>query len=165
MRSTDKSRFELARRDVHATGEQGVQLLYRSWVATGLAAEPFAAWITVWSPSDTVAYELRLGGIEMSRKALAGQPEGAAHRVDMRDAQRMLQQRSVQRPGPARLPGQGTEDVLRRLPGSDRRAHPIDLGLLISPCIDIDFTKRSIAEGATKGARPAKAKNIRQPSA
>jgi signal transduction histidine kinase len=52
-----------------AAGEQGIQLLYRSWVATGLAAEPFAAWITVWSPADTVEYELRLGGIEIDERA------------------------------------------------------------------------------------------------
>jgi signal transduction histidine kinase len=54
-----------------AAGEEGVQLLYRSWVATGLAAEPFAAWITVWSPDDTIENELSLGGIEVGDTAAA----------------------------------------------------------------------------------------------
>jgi signal transduction histidine kinase len=33
-----------------AAGEEGVQLLYRTWVASGLAQEPYAARIVLWSP-------------------------------------------------------------------------------------------------------------------
>jgi signal transduction histidine kinase len=33
-----------------AAGEEGVQLLYRTWVASGLAQEPYPAHIVLWSP-------------------------------------------------------------------------------------------------------------------
>jgi signal transduction histidine kinase len=33
-----------------AAGEEGVQLLYRTWVASGLAREPYPARIVLWSP-------------------------------------------------------------------------------------------------------------------
>jgi signal transduction histidine kinase len=60
---------ETARR--YAAGEQGVQLLYRSWVASGLAGEPYAARITLWSPADTPEVELSLGGVEIDDSAAA----------------------------------------------------------------------------------------------
>jgi signal transduction histidine kinase len=58
---------ETARR--YAAGEQGVQLLYRSWVGSGLAEEPYAARITLWSPALEPEYELNLGGAEISDAA------------------------------------------------------------------------------------------------
>jgi signal transduction histidine kinase len=45
-------------------GEDGFQLLYRSWVASGLAREPYGALITLWSAADEPIDELDLGGAE-----------------------------------------------------------------------------------------------------
>jgi signal transduction histidine kinase len=45
-----------------AAGEDGVLLLYRTWVASGLAREPYAARILLWSDESTIEYELGLGG-------------------------------------------------------------------------------------------------------
>ena len=50
----------------YAQGERGLQLLYRSWVASGLAGEPYGARITLWSPSGFVESEVALGGAEGS---------------------------------------------------------------------------------------------------
>jgi signal transduction histidine kinase len=44
-------------------GETGAQLLYRSWVASGLAQEPYPVRITLWEEGEP-SLELRLGGAE-----------------------------------------------------------------------------------------------------
>jgi signal transduction histidine kinase len=41
-----------------AAGEEGVQLLYRTWVASGLAQESYAARIVLWSPLGTPDVQL-----------------------------------------------------------------------------------------------------------
>ncbi len=56
------SREALAR---SAAGEDGLQLLYRSWVASGLAQEPYGVRITLWR-GQRVQQELSLGGAEGS---------------------------------------------------------------------------------------------------
>ena len=48
-----------------AAGEEGLQLLYRSWVASGLAQEPYPLRITMWRSLEP-AEELVLGGAEGS---------------------------------------------------------------------------------------------------
>ncbi len=45
-------------------GEQGVNLLYRSWVASGLAREGYEARITLWRGAEPTA-ELRLSDLEL----------------------------------------------------------------------------------------------------
>ncbi|MGH7506339.1 MAG: hypothetical protein ACRELX_11840, partial [Longimicrobiales bacterium] len=60
---------EAARR--YAAGEHGVQLLYRSWVGSGLAGEPYAGRITVWSAELEPEVQLNLGGVEISDTAAA----------------------------------------------------------------------------------------------
>jgi signal transduction histidine kinase len=52
-----------------ADGEDGLQLLYRSWVASGLAREPYGARVTLWSAADEPLVELALGGAEGSDAA------------------------------------------------------------------------------------------------
>jgi signal transduction histidine kinase len=45
-------------------GEDGVQLLYRTWVASGLANEPYPARIVLWAPSgiaDSMVAQVQLG--------------------------------------------------------------------------------------------------------
>ncbi len=56
--------FDFAREAVtrHATGEAGLQLLYRSWVSSGLAQEPFALRIAYWSSAGELLVELPVGG-------------------------------------------------------------------------------------------------------
>ncbi|HUF67567.1 MAG TPA: ATP-binding protein [Longimicrobiales bacterium] len=49
----------------HAAGEAGPQLLYRSWVASGLAQEPYPMRISLWE-AGAPDLELRLGGAEGS---------------------------------------------------------------------------------------------------
>ncbi|MCI0433585.1 MAG: HAMP domain-containing histidine kinase [Gemmatimonadetes bacterium] len=46
----------------YAAGEDGLQLLYRSWVASGLAQEPYAARIGYWSTTGRLEVELPVGG-------------------------------------------------------------------------------------------------------
>jgi signal transduction histidine kinase len=41
-----------------AAGEEGVQLLYRAWVASGLAREPYAARIVLWTPDGQPGVQL-----------------------------------------------------------------------------------------------------------
>ena len=53
-------------RQQYAQGERGLQLLYRSWVGSGLAGEPYGARITLWSPEQEVVSEVALGGAEGS---------------------------------------------------------------------------------------------------
>jgi signal transduction histidine kinase len=48
-----------------AAGETGVQLLYRSWVASGLAQEPYPVRISTWKDGQPML-QLRLGGAEGS---------------------------------------------------------------------------------------------------
>ncbi len=49
-----------------ASGEDGLQLLYRSWVASRLAREPFPVHIMLWSAEGVPEMELGLGGAEGS---------------------------------------------------------------------------------------------------
>lgn len=49
----------------HNAGESGAQLLYRSWVASGLAQEPYPVRISLWDNAGSVL-ELRLGGAQGS---------------------------------------------------------------------------------------------------
>ena len=49
-------------RDRFAAGEGGVQLLYRTWVASGLAQQPYPARIILWSPAgEPLEPEVQLG--------------------------------------------------------------------------------------------------------
>lgn len=51
----------------HEAGETGPQLLYRSWVASGLAQEPYPVRISLWDRDrGPPVLELRLGGAEGS---------------------------------------------------------------------------------------------------
>jgi signal transduction histidine kinase len=52
-----------------AAGEEGVQLLYRTWVASGLAQEPYAARIVLWSPQGLP--EVQLGAAPVLLEAEA----------------------------------------------------------------------------------------------
>ncbi|MDQ3556882.1 MAG: ATP-binding protein, partial [Gemmatimonadota bacterium] len=54
-----------------AEGESGVNLLYRSWVTGGLAAEGYEARITLWS-GDTPDAELRLGEAAIPPELIPG---------------------------------------------------------------------------------------------
>jgi signal transduction histidine kinase len=47
----------------HAAGEDGLTLLYRSWVASDLAREGYPARITLWSPERRALVELPVGGV------------------------------------------------------------------------------------------------------
>jgi len=47
----------------HAAGEDGLALLYRSWVASELAREGYPARITLWSPERRALVELPVGGV------------------------------------------------------------------------------------------------------
>jgi hypothetical protein len=55
----------MCRREPHA-GEDGLQLLYRSWVSSGLAGEPYGARITLWGADNVPLSEVALGGAEGS---------------------------------------------------------------------------------------------------
>jgi signal transduction histidine kinase len=46
----------------HARGETGAQLVYRSWVASGLAREPYPVRVTLWTSRGAIETELGLGG-------------------------------------------------------------------------------------------------------
>jgi signal transduction histidine kinase len=50
-----------------AAGEEGVQLLYRTWVASGLAQEPYPARIVLWSPEGVP--EVQLGAAPVMLEA------------------------------------------------------------------------------------------------
>jgi signal transduction histidine kinase len=52
-------------------GEEGLQLLYRSWVASGLARQPYGAHIILWSDRGVREEELGLGGAEGTSAAAA----------------------------------------------------------------------------------------------
>jgi signal transduction histidine kinase len=52
-----------------AAGEEGVQLLYRTWVASGLAQEPYAARIVLWSADG--APDVQLGAAPVLLEAEA----------------------------------------------------------------------------------------------
>ncbi|HSJ31086.1 MAG TPA: ATP-binding protein [Longimicrobiales bacterium] len=57
-------------RDRFAAGETGVQLLYRTWVASGLAQQPYPARIVLWSGSgESLVPEVQLGSAPMPRVA------------------------------------------------------------------------------------------------
>src|SRR5690606_10233202 len=47
----------------HAAGEDGLTLLYRSWVASDLAREGYPARITLWSPERRALVELPVDGV------------------------------------------------------------------------------------------------------
>ncbi|CAN5834150.1 hypothetical protein BH23GEM9_BH23GEM9_02630 [soil metagenome] len=55
--------------DRFAAGEQGVQLLYRAWVASGLAQEPYAARIVLWSPAGLPDVQLGTAPILFEHEA------------------------------------------------------------------------------------------------
>lgn len=58
-------------RDRELAGEDGLHLLYRSWVASGLAREPFGAYVMLWSSRGEPEVELGLGGAERPSAAIA----------------------------------------------------------------------------------------------
>jgi signal transduction histidine kinase len=58
----------------HEAGENGLQLLYRSWVASRLSLEPYAARITLWSNDGEPEEWLGLAGAEGSDAADPGMP-------------------------------------------------------------------------------------------
>ncbi|HEX7091312.1 MAG TPA: HAMP domain-containing sensor histidine kinase [Longimicrobiales bacterium] len=47
----------------HAAGEDGLALLYRSWVASDLAREGYPARITLWTVGRRAEFELPVGGV------------------------------------------------------------------------------------------------------
>jgi signal transduction histidine kinase len=57
------SAFAREVRQRYEAGEGGAQLLYRSWVASGLAQEPYPVRITLW-PAGRPPFALGLGGAE-----------------------------------------------------------------------------------------------------
>jgi signal transduction histidine kinase len=52
-----------------AAGEQGVQLLYRTWVASGLAQEPYAARVVLWSPEGFPDVQLGMAPVLSEHEA------------------------------------------------------------------------------------------------
>jgi signal transduction histidine kinase len=52
-----------------AGGEEGMQLLYRTWVASGLAQEPYPARIVLWTPDGQPAVQLGLAPVLMEHEA------------------------------------------------------------------------------------------------
>lgn len=66
--AVDYALYEFSREAVERelAGEDGLQLLYRTWVASGLAREPHGAYIALWSTTGEPEEELRLGGAEGS---------------------------------------------------------------------------------------------------
>jgi signal transduction histidine kinase len=57
----------------YAGGERGVQLLYRSWVASGLAQHPYPARLALWTPPDSELMPLvQLGSAPMPRMVELG---------------------------------------------------------------------------------------------
>ena len=52
-----------------AAGEEGVQLLYRTWVASGLAQEPYAARIVLWSPDGSPEVQLGTAPVLLEAEA------------------------------------------------------------------------------------------------
>ena len=89
--------FLLTRAGEHASGisaddRQAVEILYRSWTESGLAAEGLPLWITYWSMAGTAQEELRIGVSEerpsvpadMLTGALAG-GEVQVRRFDLAD--------------------------------------------------------------------------------
>jgi signal transduction histidine kinase/uncharacterized membrane protein YqaE (UPF0057 family) len=61
-------------RDRFAAGESGVQLLYRTWVASGLAQQPYPARIVLWSGAGgPLEPEVQLGSAPVPRIVEEGQ--------------------------------------------------------------------------------------------
>lgn len=54
-------RFEQSVDSLEALGAGDVELLYGAWVGSGLAAEGYSLWLTLWSGSDAVREELPVG--------------------------------------------------------------------------------------------------------
>ena len=48
-------------RILDARGREPVEVLYGAWVASGMAAEGYPLWLTLWSPYDEPEEELRIG--------------------------------------------------------------------------------------------------------
>ncbi len=66
-------RFGAAAALHHSEGETGAQLVYRSWVGSGLAREPYPIHVILWTWSGVVMSQLSLGGAhgsDASREAL-----------------------------------------------------------------------------------------------
>ncbi|MGH7553499.1 MAG: sensor histidine kinase, partial [Longimicrobiales bacterium] len=59
-------RFGREAAEREAAGEDGLQLLYRTWVASRLAREPYGAHIMLWSTRGIPEEQLSLGGAEGS---------------------------------------------------------------------------------------------------
>ena len=78
-----------------AAGENGVQLLYRSWVSSGLARESYSARLTIWSRDGQPSAQLLLG--EMQN---VGTPRDTAMPVHLQ-------------PGFARVRGSNSPEVMR----------------------------------------------------
>ena len=60
---------EAKRRD--ARGEDGVEFLYRTWVASGLARESYPAQVRLWRPADAQRLELTVGdpaSVQLARR-------------------------------------------------------------------------------------------------
>jgi signal transduction histidine kinase len=68
---------EIVRRD--AEGEDGLALLYRSWVASGLAREGYPLAVTLWSDQGVPLLELPLGGISAEERIYPEEMIGWAH--------------------------------------------------------------------------------------
>lgn len=60
-------------------GEGGVELLYRSWVGSGLAREGYPARVTLWGVNGRSLVELPLGGVSATMSRSAMRPWYLAH--------------------------------------------------------------------------------------
>ncbi|MBW3533968.1 MAG: HAMP domain-containing protein [Gemmatimonadetes bacterium] len=55
------ARFSDVADSLHASGSDPVEVLYGAWSEGGLAEEGYPVWLTVWSPNNLPAEELRVG--------------------------------------------------------------------------------------------------------
>jgi signal transduction histidine kinase len=58
----------------HASGDEGVQLVYRSWEASGLSGEPYPTRIALWDPAGRPTVDLALGDVANSIPRLDSLP-------------------------------------------------------------------------------------------
>lgn len=57
----------------HTRGEGGLELIYRSWVASGFAREPYPAIFTIWDADGAVETELSVGDVDLRRTSASSE--------------------------------------------------------------------------------------------
>jgi signal transduction histidine kinase len=76
----------------HSGGESGVQLLYRSWVASGLAQNPYPARLALWTPDGTELMPLvQLGSAAMPRMIELGDLDDLLQAARRDDTPRIME--------------------------------------------------------------------------